>query len=119
VLFCGTVRDHSAGRPGVSSLEYEIYPEEARSRLGQVAQAARTRWPTVGRVVLLHRSGVLGVGDVSVVVALSTPHRSEAFAAASYCIDTLKRTVPVWKRETWEGGSDWSECAHDIEDVGA
>jgi molybdopterin synthase catalytic subunit len=87
--------------------------------LGQVAQAARARWPTVGRLVLLHRFGVLEVGQVSVVVAVSTPHRSEAFAAAGYCIDTLKRTVPVWKRETWEGGSDWSRCAHDIEDVGA
>ncbi len=65
----------------------------------------------------MHRIGSLIVGDVSVVVVASTPHREEAFAAARYCIDTLKRTVPIWKRETWAGGSDWSVCSHPIEDV--
>lgn len=71
----------------------------------------------IGRIALLHRSGRLAVGEVSVVVVVSTPHRGEAFDAAEYCIDTLKRTVPVWKRETWSGGSDWSDCAHEIEEV--
>ena len=83
-----------------------------------MAAAARRRWPAVGRLALLHRVGLLAVGDVSVVVVASTPHRAEAFDAARYCIDTLKRTVPIWKRETWAGGTDWSQCAHDIEDVG-
>jgi molybdopterin synthase catalytic subunit len=59
------------------------------------------------------------VGEISVIVVVSTPHRAEAFAAAEYGIDTLKRSVPIWKRETWAGGTDWSVCAHDIEDVGA
>jgi len=61
---------------------------------------------------MIHRVGRLGVGEVAVVVAVSTPHRAEAFAAAEFCIDTLKQTVPIWKRETWAGGSDWGLCAH-------
>jgi molybdopterin synthase catalytic subunit len=119
VTFCGTVRNHSEGHPGVTALEYEVYPEYAIPRLEQVAAAAREQWPTLGRLVLLHRVGLLHVGDVSVVVVASTPHRAEAFDVARFCIDTLKHTVPIWKRETWEGGADWTQCIHDIEDVGA
>jgi molybdopterin synthase catalytic subunit len=110
VTFCGTVRDHSDGRAGVSSLEYEAYEEHVVPRLAAVAATARTRWPQIGRLALLHRVGHLVVGDVAVVVVASTPHRAEAFAAAQFCIDTLKHTVPIWKRETWEGGSHWSLC---------
>lgn len=119
VSFCGTVRDHSDGRPDVTRLEYEVYPEQAVPRLEQVAVAARQRWPMTGRLVLLHRTGPLAVGDISVVVVASTPHRAEAFEVARYCIDTLKHTVPIWKKETWSGGSDWTVCDHDAEDVGA
>jgi molybdopterin synthase catalytic subunit len=110
VTFCGTVRDHSDGRLGVTSLEYEAYEEHVVPRLTDVANAARTRWPDIGRLALLHRVGRLEVEEVAVVVAVSTPHRAEAFAAAQFCIDTLKHTVPIWKLETWEGGSDWSVC---------
>jgi len=117
VTFSGTVRDHSEGRPGVTALEYEVFAEEAVARLAAVTSSARVEWPDIGRLVLLHRVGRLVVGDTSVVVVVSTPHRAEAFDAARYCIDTLKRTVPVWKRETWSGGTDWGLCAHDIEDV--
>jgi molybdopterin synthase catalytic subunit len=117
VSFVGMVRDHSDGRPSVTSLEYEIYPEQAVARLGDVADSAREQWPMIGRLALLHRAGLLAVGEVSVVVAVSTPHRGEAFDAGEYCIDTLKRTVPIWKRETWAEGADWSECVHEIEDV--
>jgi molybdopterin synthase catalytic subunit len=113
VTFCGTVRDHSEGRADVSSLEYETYEEHVVPRLTDVAAAARTRWPEIGRLVLLHRIGRLEVGEVAVVVAASTPHRAEAFAAAQFCIDTVKHTVPIWKRETWAGGSDWSLCDHE------
>jgi molybdopterin synthase catalytic subunit len=113
VTFCGTVRDHSVGRTDVTSLEYETYEEHVLPRLTDVATAARERWPEIGRLVLLHRVGQLEVGEVAVVVTVSTPHRAEAFAAAQFCIDTLKHTVPIWKRETWAGGSDWSLCAHD------
>jgi len=117
VCFCGTVRDHSPGREAVTSLDYEVHPDHAVPRLAEVAGSARRQWPAIGRLALLHRSGLLTVGEVSVVVVVATPHRAEAFDAAEYCIDTLKRTVPIWKRETWSGGTEWSECAHDIEDV--
>ena len=117
VTFCGVVRDHSDGRPGVTSLEYEVFAEEAVPRLAEVAASARRTWPSIGRLALLHRVGRLEVGETSVVVVTSTPHRSEAFDAARYCIDTLKHTVPVWKRETWAGGTDWGLCAQDIEEV--
>ncbi len=114
VTFCGTVRDHSEGRDGVTSLEYECYPEHATERLAAVAGSARSRWPGTGRVALLHRVGELSLGEVSVVVVVSAPHRAEAFEAARHCIDTLKATVPIWKREHWSGGSDWARCAHDL-----
>jgi molybdopterin synthase catalytic subunit len=111
VTFCGTVRDHSDGRAGVTSLEYEAYEEHVVPRLTDVATTARARWPKIGRLALIHRVGRLEVGEVAVVVAVSTPHRAEAFAAAQFCIDTLKHTVPIWKLETWDGGSDWSVCS--------
>jgi molybdopterin synthase catalytic subunit len=117
VVFSGTVRDHADGRPGVSELEYEAYESQVVPKLAEIAAALRARWATVGRVALLHRVGPLAVGDVSVVVSVSAPHRPEAFEAARYGIDTLKATVPIWKRETWEGGVDWGTCAHDVESV--
>ena len=117
VAFSGIVRDHSKGRTGVTALEYEVFAEEASARLATVASSARERWSDIGRMALFHRTGRLTVGETSVVVVVSTPHRPEAFDAARYCIDTLKRTVPVWKRETWSGGTDWGLCAHDIEDI--
>jgi molybdopterin synthase catalytic subunit len=113
VAFCGTVRDFSAGRSGVTTLHYEAYPEQVVPRLALVAQATRAKWTELGRLALLHRVGALTVGEVAVVVAVSTPHRAEAFAAAQFGIDTLKVTVPIWKLETWDGGSDWSVCTHD------
>lgn len=117
VTFCGTVRDHSEGRFGVVSLEYETYPEHVRPRLAAVAAATRKRWPVVGRIALLHRVGRLEVGAVSVVVTVSTPHRAEAFDAARFCIDTVKKSVPIWKRETWSEGSDWVLCSQEMVDV--
>lgn len=111
VLFSGTVRDHAEGRPGVSGLEYEAYAEQVEPKLREVAVAARHRWPVLGRLAMLHRTGPMAVGESSVVVVASTPHRAEAFEAARYCIDTLKATVPIWKRETWAGGADWGAGA--------
>src|SRR5664280_123459 len=116
-IFCGTVRDHSDGRPGVVCLEYEAYTEQVEPRLAALAEAACSRWPGLGRVALLHRVGTLAVGEMSVVVAVSAPHRREAIEASSWCIDTLKATVPIWKREVWEGGSDWGLCTHDLTEV--
>lgn len=116
VVFTGTVRDHAEGRPGVSSLEYEAYTAQVEPRLGGIADEARRRWPDLGRIALLHRTGLLEVGEASVAVAVSAPHRAEAFAAALFCIDTIKVTVPIWKRETWAGGRDWAGGA-DVVDV--
>jgi molybdopterin synthase catalytic subunit len=117
VLFTGTVRDHAEGRPDVSSLTYEAYDEEVAPRLASIAAEARRRWPSVGRMVLIHRVGTLTVGEASVVVVASAPHRDEAFAAARFGIDTLKASVPIWKRETWSGGEEWGLCARPIEDA--
>jgi molybdopterin synthase catalytic subunit len=119
VLFSGTARDHADGRPGVERLEYEAYDSQVVPRLRDVAGEARDRWPTVRRIALLHRTGVLDVGDSAVVVVVSAPHRAEAFEAARFCIDTLKRSVPIWKRETWSGGESWGLEAQHIVDAGA
>ncbi len=107
VTFVGTVRDHAEGRDDVVAVEYEAYREQVEPRLAEVAAAARERWPSIGRLVLVHRVGTLAVGEASVLVVASTPHRGEAFDAARFCIDTIKHALPVWKRETWAGGTGW------------
>ena len=117
VVFAGTVRDHAEGRTGVTRLDYEAYEEQVDPRLRAIAAEARVRWPAVGRIVLLHRVGSLALTEVSVVIAVSAPHRAEAFEAARWCIDTVKATVPIWKRETWDGGRDWATCATDVAEV--
>ena len=106
-LFVGTARDHAGTREGVTALEYEAYDEQVVPRLALVADEVRVRWPAVGRIVLLHRTGRLAIGDAAVVVAVSTPHRPEAFAAARFAIDAVKATVPIWKKETWDDGEAW------------
>ena len=118
VVFLGVVRDHADGRTGVTSLTYEAYEEEALAKLASVTVAARERWPVIDRVALLHRTGDLALSEASVAVVVSSPHRAEAFEAARFCIDTLKETVPIWKREHWEGGSDWGTGAHPVRAVG-
>jgi len=99
VVFSGTARDHSPGVEGVTRLDYEAYEEHVETSLAAVAVEARATWPVLGRVVLLHRVGQLAIGESAVVVAVSAPHRQEAFEAARFCIDTLKETAPIWKRE--------------------
>jgi molybdopterin synthase catalytic subunit len=118
VTFSGTVRDHAEGRPGVSSLEYEAYEEQVVARLASLVAQAHRRWK-LGRIVCWHRVGVLGVGESAVVVAVSASHRAEAFEAARWCIDTIKATAPIWKRETWAGGQSWGRDAHAVADFGA
>ncbi len=117
VLFMGTVRNFADGRPAVTALEYEAYESEVEPRLSAIAAEARRRTPATGRLALLHRTGRLVVGETSVVVVASAPHRDDAFVVARWCIDTLKATVPIWKRESWEGGEDWSVCAHPVAEV--
>ena len=117
VLFSGTVRDHAEGRAGVSLLEYEAYEAQVVPRLEVIAADIRQRWPSVGRVALLHRVGPLHLAESSVLVVVSSPHRPEAFEAARHGIDTLKATVPIWKREHWDGGVDWGLQAMDVGQV--
>ena len=114
VLFSGTVRDHAEGRPGVEWLEYEAYDEMVVPKLAEIATETRSRWPHVGRIAIVHRTGRLALGESSVVVAVSAPHRDVAFTAARFAIDALKASVPVWKRESWEAGSDWGTGASDL-----
>ncbi len=117
VVFTGTARDHAEGRPGVHRLEYEAYEQAAVTRLWAVLTEVRRRWPELGRVALLHRTGVVEIGDEAVVVAVSAPHRGEAFEAARFAIDELKRTVPIWKRESWAGGESWGLEAQHLTEV--
>ena len=114
VVFAGTVRDHAEGRPGVFSLEYEAYADVAVRTMEAISLEMRGRWPSLGRVALLHRTGLLQPTDVSVVVAVSAPHRPEAFDAARFGIDTIKARAPIWKRESWEGGSAWGLDVHPL-----
>jgi molybdopterin synthase catalytic subunit len=111
VLFSGTVRDHAEGRSGVQHLTYEAYEEQAVPKLAEIADEVRHRWPRTGAIVLLHRTGRLEIGESSVIVVVSSPHRPEAFEAGRYAIDALKASVPIWKHEVWDGGSDWGTGA--------
>jgi molybdopterin synthase catalytic subunit len=119
VVFTGTARDHAAGRPNVHRLEYEAYEGPALRRLTEVIASARAQWPAVARMAVLHRTGVVELGDAAVVVAVSSPHRPDAFEAARFAIDELKRTAPIWKRESWEGGESWGLEAQDVTGVGS
>jgi molybdopterin synthase catalytic subunit len=107
VSFAGTARDHSTGRDDVELLEYEAYEEHAVPRLWAVESELRRRWPDVRRVVLLHRTGPVAIGEAAVVVVASSPHRDAAFEAARFGIDEIKATVPIWKRERWAEGESW------------
>jgi molybdopterin synthase catalytic subunit len=104
-LFVGVVRDHNAGRR-VLWLEYEAYEDMALPLMQQIADDVRRRWP-VSDVRLVHRLGRLEIGEPSVAVAVASPHRAEAFAACRHAIDTLKATVPIWKKEFYADGSAW------------
>jgi len=119
VVFSGTARDHSAGRPDVEGLEYEAYEEQVEPRLAAIAEQARERWPDLGRLVLIHRIGPVPIGESAVVVAAASPHRAHAFEAAQFGIDTLKQTVPIWKRERWDGGESWGLEPQHITEVSA
>jgi molybdopterin synthase catalytic subunit len=117
VTFAGTVRDHAPGRDGVTLLEYEAYDEAVQPRLQELADDARARFPSVGRIAMLHRVGLLEVTDTAVVVVVGAAHRDAAFDAARHCIDTLKASVPIWKKETWKDGEAWGTDATPIEAV--
>jgi molybdopterin synthase catalytic subunit len=106
VTFLGTVRDLTGDQVTVA-LDYEAYPGMADKKMAEIERDTRARWP-VGEIALVHRLGHLGVGEVSVAVAVSCPHRAEAFAACRHAIDRLKELVPIWKKENWDDGrSEW------------
>lgn len=105
VTFTGSVRDFSEGK-AVERLEYEAYEPMALEKLEQVAREASERWP-LNAIAIQHRLGMLQIGEEAVVVAVSCPHRAEAFAACAYTIDRLKEIVPIWKKEYGEGGEIW------------
>ncbi len=107
VVFTGTTRDHAGDREGVDLLTYEAYESEALRRLAEVLAEARMRWSDVVALVAIHRVGDVPVGEAAVIVGASSPHRKDAFSAASFCIDAVKATVPIWKRERHSGGEDW------------
>jgi molybdopterin synthase catalytic subunit len=106
-VFVGVVRDHNGGRQ-VLRLEYEAYEEMALPLMEKIAAAARDRW-RITDVRIVHRLGRLEVGEASVAVGVASPHRREAFEACRYAIDTLKATVPIWKKEFYADGAVWLE----------
>ena len=106
VLFLGTVREMTGGRI-TTALDYDAYPEMALTKMRELADETAARWPTV-RIAIVHRLGHLELGEISVAVAVSTPHRGESFEAGRHLIDRLKVVVPVWKKENWSDGStEW------------
>ncbi len=106
VLFLGTVREMTAGRQ-TAALDYDAYPEMALAKLAELETEARDRWPII-EVAMIHRIGHLELGEVSVAVAVSTPHRPDAFEAARHLIDRLKEIVPIWKKENFtDGTTEW------------
>ena len=106
VLFLGTVRELTEGRQTLA-LDYEAYPAMAEKKMAEIERATRERWP-VGEMAMVHRLGHLKLGDVSVAVAVSCPHRSQAFEACRFAIDRVKEIVPIWKKENWaDGSTEW------------
>lgn len=105
VVFIGTVRNRTQAKT-VVRLEFEAYAPMAIAEMRKIAEQTLERF-AVRKVAIHHRSGVLGIGDIPVVIAVSAAHRSAAFEACQYCIDTLKQTVPIWKKEVFEDGESW------------
>src|SRR5215510_2659692 len=106
VTFLGTVRDLTGEKVTVA-LDYEAYPGMAEKKLAEIEADTRGRWP-VGEIALVHRLGHLEIGEVSVAVAVSCPHRGQAFEACRHAIDRLKELVPIWKKENWsDGRTEW------------
>ena len=112
VTFLGTTRDNTGHRK-VLHLEYEAYRPMADKKLAEIAREVGERW-SVEDVAIAHRLGRLEVGDISLVVSVASPHRREAFAACQYVVDRVKQTVPIWKKEFFEGGEVWVETPEDV-----
>lgn len=105
--FAGVVRDHSLGR-ATAYLEYDAYRPMAEKKMAEIGSEVRARWD-VDRIGMLHRVGRLEIGEISVLIAISSAHRKAALEACHYAIDRLKETVPIWKKEVWTDGEAWIE----------
>lgn len=110
VTFSGVVRDHHEGKR-VTSIAYEAYGEMAEAKMRQIADEVVQRWPECC-IAMAHRTGKLDIGEASVLIAVSAPHRAEAFDACEFAIDTLKQIVPIWKKEAYDNGEVWLEYEH-------
>lgn len=107
VTFCGVVRNHS-GETSTDFLVYDAYKEMAEKKMSEIGEQAKKQW-NIEDVAILHRIGRLEIGEISVLIAVASPHRAEAFDACRYIIDKLKETVPIWKKEVGENGEAWVE----------
>lgn len=107
VTFEGVVRDNARGKR-IRYLVYDAYPEMAEQMMAEIVAEVQKRWQTEN-IAIVHRIGRLEIGECSVVVVVACPHRAEAFEACRYAIDTLKATVPIWKKEVAEDGEEWVE----------
>lgn len=105
VVFVGTVREWTKGRRTVR-LEYEAYPAMAERELARIGAEIAERWPG-SRTAISHRTGLLGIGEASVIIAVATPHRADAFDGCRHAIERIKQIVPIWKKEIWEDGEEW------------
>lgn len=103
--FVGTARNHNEGRR-VISLDYDAYPEMAEKELAQLGEEAKEQWKLC-RLAIVHRVGPVQIGEASVMIAVSAPHRQDAFAACRFAIEEIKKRVPIWKKEVFEGGEVW------------
>ena len=104
-VFIGTVREMTKGKK-VVRLEFEAYENMALNEMNKIAENVLEQWP-VHKILIHHRTGVLSIGEVPVVIAVAAAHRAAAFDACRYAIDTLKQTVPIWKKEVFEDGEEW------------
>jgi molybdopterin synthase catalytic subunit len=103
--FIGTTRNNNEGRK-VIALDYEAYPEMAEKELARIGDDARNQWP-ICRMAITHRLGPVQIGEASVIIVVSSAHRDAAFAASRFAIEEIKKTVPIWKKEVYEGGEVW------------
>ncbi|SFE39670.1 molybdenum cofactor biosynthesis protein MoaE [Spirosoma endophyticum] len=104
-LFLGVVRDNTQER-SVNRLEYEAYDRMAINEMEKIADQAHQRWPIL-RYTIIHRKGTLQIGEIAVLIGVATAHRADAFEACRYIIDTIKKTVPIWKKEVFMDGEEW------------
>ena len=109
-VFAGVVRNHT-GAKRTDHLVYEAYPEMAEKKMREIGAEIEERWG-ITDTGILHRVGKLEIGEISVLIAVSRPHRAESFAACQYAIDRLKQVVPIWKKEVGEDGESWVEGPH-------